>query len=68
MLPEPAFEGALPYNGAEAITVTAVNSESFTIPETGGRGFAMTSLGVFAAGSAALALLLVLKKRRGLGV
>ena len=68
LLPEPAFEGTLPYNGAEAITVTAVNSESFTIPETGGRGFAMTSLGVFAAGSAALALLLVLKKRRGLGV
>lgn len=68
LLPEPAFEGTLPYDGAEAITVTAVNSESFTIPETGGRGFAMTSLGVFAAGSAALALLLVLKKRRGLGV
>lgn len=68
LLPEPAFEGTLPYNGAEAITVTAVNSESFTIPETGGRGFAMTSLGVFAAGSAALVLLLVLKKRRGLGV
>ncbi len=68
LLPEPAFEGTLPYNGAEAITVTAVNSESFTIPETGGRGFVMTGLGVFAAGSAALALLLVLKKRRGLGV
>lgn len=68
LLPEPGFEGTLPYNGAEAITVTAVNSESFTIPETGGRGFAMTSLGVFAAGSAALVLLLVLKKRRGLGV
>ena len=68
LLPEPAFEGTLPYNGAEAITVTAVNSESFTIPETGGRGFVMTSLGVFAAGSAALALLLVLRKRRGLGV
>ena len=68
LLPEPAFEGTLPYNGAEDITVTAVNSESFTIPETGGRGFVMTSLGVFAAGSAALTLLLVLKKRRGLGV
>ncbi len=68
LLPESAFEGTLPYNGAEAITVTAVNSESFTIPETGGRGFVMTSLGVFAAGSAALALLLVLKKRRELGV
>ena len=68
LLPEPAFEGTLPYNGAEAITVTAVNSESFTIPETGGCGFVMTGLGVFAAGSAALALLLVLKKRRGLGV
>lgn len=68
LLPESAFEGTLPYNGAEEITVTAVNSESFTIPETGGRGFAMTSLGVFAAGSAALVLLLVLKKRRGLGV
>lgn len=68
LLPEPAFEGSLPYNGAEAITVTAVNSESFTIPETGGRSFAMTSLGVFAAGSAALTLLLVLKKRKGLGV
>ena len=68
LLSEPAFEGTLPYNGAEAITVTAVNSESFTIPETGGRGFVMTSLGVFAAGSAAMTLLLVLKKRRGLGV
>lgn len=52
----------------EAITVTAVNSESFTIPETGGRGFVMTGLGVFVAGSVALALLLVLKKRRGLDV
>ena len=68
LLPEPAFEGTLPYNGAEAITVTAVNAQGFVIPETGGRGFVMTGLGVFAAGSAALALLLVLKKRRGLGV
>ncbi|MBR4655888.1 MAG: hypothetical protein IKO68_04845 [Oscillospiraceae bacterium] len=68
LLPEPAFEGTLSYSGAENITVTAVNAQGFVIPETGGRGFAMTSLGIFAAGSAALALLLVLKKRRGLGV
>lgn len=68
LLPEPAFEGTLPYNGAEDITVTAVNAQGFVIPETGGRGFVMTSLGVFAAGSAALTLLLVLKKRKGLGV
>lgn len=68
LLPEPAFEGTLPYNGAEDITVTAVNAQGFVIPKTGGRGFVMTSLGVFAAGSAALTLLLVLKKRRGLGV
>ena len=68
LLPEPAFEGTLPYDGAEEITVTAVNSDGFTIPETGGHGFDTTSLGLALAGGAALALLLVLKKRRGYSV
>lgn len=68
LLSEPAFEGTLPYDGAEEITVTAVNSDGFTIPETGGHGFAVTILGIALAGGAALALLLVLKKRRGYSV
>lgn len=65
LLPEPAFEGTLPYNGAEEITVTAVNSDGFTIPETGGNGFTLMSLGFAIAGGAALLLLLMLRKRRG---
>ena len=65
LLPEPAFEGTLPYNGAEEITVTAVNGEGFTLPETGGSGFAGTAIGIGVAGSAALAALLLLRKRRG---
>ena len=68
LLSEPAFEGTLPYDGAEEITITAVNSDGFTIPETGGHGFDTTSLGLALAGGAALALLLVLKKRRGYSV
>ena len=65
LLPEPAFEGTLPYNGAEEITVTAVNAQGFVIPETGGSGFADTAIGIGVAGSAALAALLLLRKRRG---
>lgn len=65
LLPEPAFVGTLPYNGAEEITVTAVNSDGFTIPETGGNGFTLMSLGFAIAGGAALLLLLMLRKRRG---
>ena len=65
LLSEPAFEGTLPYDGAEEITVTAVNSDGFTIPETGGNGFTGMSLGFAIAGGAALLLLLVLRKRRG---
>lgn len=65
LLSEPAFEGTLPYDGAEEITVTAVNSDGFTIPETGGNGFTGMSLGFVIAGGAALLLLLMLRKRRG---
>lgn len=65
LLPEPAFVGTLPYNGAEEITVTAVNTDGFTIPETGGNGFTLMSLGFAIAGGAALLLLLMLRKRRG---
>ena len=64
-LSEPAFEGTLPYNGAEEITVTAVNTEGFTIPATGGAGFVSTAIGVSLAGTAALALLLLLRKKKG---
>lgn len=53
------------YNGAEEITVTAVNGEGFTLPETGGSGFAGTAIGIGIAGAAALAVLLLLRKRRG---
>lgn len=65
LLSEPAFEGTLPYNGAEEITVTAVNTEGFTIPATGGAGFVSTAIGVSLAGTAALALLLLLRKKKG---
>ena len=65
LLPDPAFVGTLPYNGAEEITVTAVNSDGFTIPETGSNGFTGMSLGFAIAGGAALLLLLMLRKRRG---
>ena len=65
LLSAPAFEGTLPYNGAEEITVTAVNGEGFTLPETGGSGFAGTMIGIGIAGAAALAVLLLLRKRRG---
>ena len=65
LLSAPAFEGTLPYNGAEEITVTAVNGEGFTLPETGGSGFAGTAIGIGIAGAAALAVLLLLRKRRG---
>ena len=65
LLSEPTFEGTLPYDGAEEITVTAVNSDGFTIPETGGNGFTLMSLGFAIAGGAALLLLLMLRKRRG---
>ena len=65
LLSEPAFGGTLPYNGAEEITVTAVNTEGFTIPETGGPGFVSTAIGVGLAGAAALVLLLLLRKKKG---
>lgn len=65
LLSEPAFEGTLPYNGAEEITVTAVNTEGFTIPATGGAGFVSTAIGVSLASTAALALLLLLRKKKG---
>lgn len=65
LLSEPAFEGTLPYNGAEEITVTAVNTEGFTIPATGGAGFVSTAIGVSLAGTAALALLLLPRKKKG---
>ena len=65
LLSEPAFEGTLSYNGAEEITVTAVNTEGFTIPATGGAGFVSTAIGVSLAGTAALALLLLLRKKKG---
>ncbi len=65
LLSEPAFEGTLPYDGAEEITITAVNSDGFTIPETGGHGFTGMSLGFAIAGGAALLLLVMLRKRRG---
>ena len=65
LLSEPAFEGTLPYNGAEEITVTAVNTEGFTIPTTGGAGFVSTAIGVSLAGTATLALLLLLRKKKG---
>lgn len=65
LLSAPAFEGTLPYNGAEEITVTAVNTEGFTIPETGGSGFVSTAIGISLAGAAALVLLLQLRKKKG---
>ena len=36
-----------------------------TLPETGGSGFADTAIGIGIAGAAALAVLLLLRKRRG---
>lgn len=46
MLMEPVFEGELPMDGSNDITVTAVNSDVFELPHTGSIGMITVPFGV----------------------
>ena len=39
LLAEPAFEGTLPYEGSNDFEITIINTPTYTLPVTGGRGF-----------------------------
>ena len=64
LLAGPAYEGPLPDGEAHDVTLTAVNMPEYQMPMTGGRGFAFTAVGVFAALITAATLLFLLRKKR----
>ena len=64
LLAGPAFEGPLPEGEAYDVTLNAVNMPEFQMPMTGGKGFGLTAVAVFAALLfAALSILLWKKKK-----
>ena len=64
LLAGPAYEGPLPEGEAYDVTLNAVNMPEFQMPMTGGKGFGLTAVAVFAALLfAALSILLWKKKK-----
>lgn len=59
LLAEPAFEGSLPYEGTSDFEITVINTPTYTLPVTGGRGFwgiviALALTGAFLGGALVL--------------
>ena len=63
LLPEPVFESQLPQNGSRNITVTAINTPTFTLPFTGSMGFTTVTLGLLLAEFALCAALFLRRKK-----
>ena len=63
LLPEPVFMGELSQNGSRDITVTAVNTSTFTLPFTGSTGFTTVTLGLLLAEFALCAALFLRRKK-----
>ena len=64
LLPEPAFEGELPCDGSNDITITDVNSPQFTLPFTGSMGFSTVTLGLLLTELALCAVVFLFKKKQ----
>ena len=66
LLTEPAFEGSLPLDGQTEVALTIVNTPTFKMPATGGKGFAATVSAMSLAGVVLAVLLFALtgKKRK----
>ena len=66
LLTGPAFEGTLPHNDLNDITVTCVNSRTFEMPFTGSVGFTTVPMGMSLLGLALCAVIFLRKRRRTL--
>lgn len=64
LLSEPAFEGELPCDGSNDITITDVNSPQFTLPFTGSMGFSTVTLGLLLTELALCAVVFLFKKKQ----
>lgn len=64
LLAEPAFEGSLPYEGTSDFEITVINTPTYTMPVTGGHGFAMSAIALAVADITLTAGLIVLRKKK----
>lgn len=64
LLTKPAFEGELPCDGSNDITITDVNSPQFTLPFTGSMGFTTVTLGLLLTELALCAVVFLFQKKK----
>lgn len=64
LLTEPVWTGSLPENETLDLSFTVVNMPEFTMPATGGTGFAGTAVAVVVSGIALAAICLLTRKKK----